>query len=257
MIENPTTVQGLINNAGFRNWAKGESMPQSESWNNWAHESPENEKLAKEGIKLVNAMSFKKHELDVFHKAKMWSEIENGTKKGSRSIFSKPVLRWAATLLLVGFVGVLYQHFNQDNLEYHTAFGEVMDVELEDGTHVHLNANSQLVVYNTILTGFQREVDLQGEAFFEVNKKSEDGQSVTFTVNTSKSSLEVLGTQFNVNTWGEATEVVLTEGMVKVKADFSRVPILMNPGEKVTLSDNEQYSEKVNTLFYTDWMAGK
>ena len=187
----------------------------------------------------------------------MWSEIEEQTQKNQSKFLSTPMLRWAATILLAGFVGVLYQYLGQNNLEYQTAFGEMRDVELEDGTMVHLNANSNLIVHRTWLAGFQREVDLKGEAFFEVAKKTENSENVTFRVNTSKSSIEVLGTQFNVNTWDELTEVVLTEGQVKVKANFSRAPILMSPGEKVSISDNQQFREKVNTLFYTDWMAGK
>ena len=49
MIKSPNTVQELINDPSFRAWAKDTSMPQSESWNKWVNENPENQNLAKEG----------------------------------------------------------------------------------------------------------------------------------------------------------------------------------------------------------------
>ncbi len=87
-------------------------------------------------------------------------------------------------------------------------------VVLPDGTNLWLNAGSQ-VRYSIPFSRATREIELTGEAFLDVVKKA----ATPFIVNTGNASVEVLGTQFNVNAYPESgkIEVALKEGKVKFR----------------------------------------
>lgn len=91
--------------------------------------------------------------------------------------------------------------------------GEKATILLPDGTKVHLNALSSLS-YPTLFGRGNREVELTGEAFFEVTHNREK----PFIVHTSSLSVKVLGTTFNVYApeAGDYCETTLVEGRVEI-----------------------------------------
>lgn len=109
-----------------------------------------------------------------------------------------------------------------------TAMGETYAVILPDGTKVWLNAASSLK-FDPQLHSHLRVVELTGEAYFEVSKDAKR----PFIVISEGQQLEVLGTHFNVNTYGDehhGTVTSLLEGSVKVNGkEGSRV---LKPGER-------------------------
>jgi transmembrane sensor len=111
--------------------------------------------------------------------------------------------------------GLSYTSSDAIPLTFHTLStprGGKYSVRLPDGTRVWLNAASTLH-YPTSFTGAaNREVELKGEAYFEVAKDAAHPFRVRVD---DKAGVEVLGTQFNVNAYAEA-RVVLVEGKVKV-----------------------------------------
>lgn len=89
---------------------------------------------------------------------------------------------------------------------------------LNDGTKVHLNSMSSLRFPLTFEAG-KREVELAGEAYFEVNKTGHP-----FTVSTQGMQIEVLGTTFNISAYpGEEYQATLVSGSVKVTPGRDRV----------------------------------
>ena len=118
-------------------------------------------------------------------------------------------------------------------LNYNTItipMGGEFKVILSDGTKVWLNAGSSLH-YPVAFVGNARRVSLSGEAYFEVAKQA--GKS--FVVEAGDAEIQVLGTHFNVNAYGDenAVRTTLAEGIVKVsKAGESR---LLKPGEQASL----------------------
>lgn len=118
-------------------------------------------------------------------------------------------------------------------LNYNTItipMGGEFKVILSDGTKVWLNAGSSLH-YPVAFVGNARRVSLSGEAYFEVAKQA--GKS--FVVEAGDAEIQVLGTHFNVNAYGDenAVRTTLAEGAVKVsKAGESR---LLKPGEQASL----------------------
>lgn len=124
-----------------------------------------------------------------------------------------------------------------------------IEVTLCDNTRVWLNASSTLK-YPNEFQGKQRNVYLDGEAYFEVVKNT----AHPFVVHTQKAEIEVLGTHFNVNVSQESPCVTtLVEGCVKVKGR-KKDSVIIYPGQQVVAHDmGEMEVRMVNTRFYTAW----
>jgi len=119
-----------------------------------------------------------------------------------------------------------------------TPRGGEYKLELADGTHVWLNSETSIRFPSTFNTGTRSVELLAGEVYFEVSKKIVDGKTVPFEVLIKKQKIEVLGTAFNVKSYGSAQETITTvsEGTVAVKSIDSNQEIL----EKVILHEGGQ-----------------
>jgi ferric-dicitrate binding protein FerR (iron transport regulator) len=107
--------------------------------------------------------------------------------------------------------------------------GSKCEMILPDGTHVWLNSDSRLII-NTDYNRNTREVQITGEAYFEVAKNPD----IPFIVNASAIQIKALGTAFNVFVNDDVVETSLEEGMVELTHDsYKSEPLLMVPGEHV------------------------
>lgn len=128
--------------------------------------------------------------------------------------------------------------------------GASFERSLVDGTRVVINASTELS-YPKMFEGNQREVELLGEAYFEVAHDA----SAPFVVNTPSGSIEVLGTHFNVVAESDKTTVTLAEGSVRLH--FGDREFLMKPGEHARIRSNGEIDVRhVNTENYTSWSTG-
>lgn len=128
-------------------------------------------------------------------------------------------------------------HINQGGLQIvdqrpvqytlETPRGGQYNLTLTDGTKVWLNAASELQ-YPSIFTGNTREVTLTGEAYFEVN----DNPAKPFIVRTSRQRIRVLGTQFNVQAYGDEKTAVTTLVRGKVAIRSEQKEVILQPGEQ-------------------------
>ncbi len=112
-----------------------------------------------------------------------------------------------------------------------TPRGGEYQVVLPDGSKVWLNAASSLH-FPTAFAGNQREVELTGEAYFEVTRNKDK----PFRVKVGDMRINVLGTQFNVNAYADADAIKasLLEGSIKItKGNTSD---LLRPGEQAVLN---------------------
>lgn len=137
-------------------------------------------------------------------------------------------------------------------------YGKRFEVQLSDGTRVHLNAGTSLKYPVKFINGKNRQVFLNGEAFFNVTSDKEH----PFVVNAETLNIEVFGTEFNVSAYPEdtTTDVVLVEGSVGLYSEEKSLKevITIVPGTKGSLDKNENRisTEKVNIEIYTQWMKG-
>ncbi|MFV5696869.1 FecR family protein [Flavobacterium sp. ZT3R17] len=151
-----------------------------------------------------------------------------------------------------------------EKLVYNTIkipYGKRFELELSDGTIVHLNSGTTLKYPVRFIAGENRQVFLDGEAFFDVTKDKKH----PFIVNADNLNIRVLGTHFNVSSYPEdnLTDVVLVEGSVGLytaneKFDANKNTIL-KPGYKGSFNrkDNHIETKPVITDVYTSWMEGR
>lgn len=121
--------------------------------------------------------------------------------------------------------------------------GSKSKVELPDGTQVWLNADSKLT-YGQNFSGNTREVNLTGEAYFDVAHATspETGQRIPFIIHTNSIDIKVLGTAFNVRSYpGEkTTETALIRGSVEVTLHNNPDKrIILKPDEKLVVSNGD------------------
>lgn len=154
-------------------------------------------------------------------------------------------------------------HFQQNEavkkkVEQHTIYvpkGGEYELLLADGSKVFLNSESKLV-FPSHFEESTRQVELTGEAYFDVKKDSKP-----FIVKTSGMQIEVLGTSFNVNAYPDNASIntTLVEGSVKVHVPNNPETFVLVPENNLTLhkSSNEISIQKVNTEIYTAWVKGE
>ena len=153
-------------------------------------------------------------------------------------------------------------HLNQTQyLSLNTPCGGEYQAVLSDGTKVWLNADSYLK-YPVDFDKDKRVVELEGEAYFEVAKMN----GKPFIVKTQNQEVKVLGTHFNINSYGyeEGIKTTLLEGSVmisrKVKSGATETlqSQMLVPGEQSFVSQNlkEISVKKVNTIEAIDWKEG-
>ncbi|GAA3923486.1 DUF4974 domain-containing protein [Chitinophaga oryziterrae] len=119
--------------------------------------------------------------------------------------------------------------------------GQVLHLRLPDGTLVHLAPKS--TIRYPAKAG--REIILEGEAFFEVNKDAHH----PFSVRAGKLSVNVLGTRFNVSD----TAVSLVDGKVQVTVDEKAYTL--TPGRQLRYKDGRYYEQVYDVDDVTGWAS--
>lgn len=129
------------------------------------------------------------------------------------------VIRVAAIFMVIALTGLIavlcFGNFEQNEQialkEVITEKGQRVQIHLEDGSRIQLNADSK-IIYPEYFETAKRTVQLTGEAYFEVNRDNRP-----FFVYTDGVAIEILGTEFNVKAYGdESVQVVVAEGKVRV-----------------------------------------
>ena len=207
------------------------------------------------------------------------SYLKDGKTHSYRPVAYRKWLKVASSAAAVIFLAAIYLFlFNQDNqkLTYvDTPYGSTKTVQLPDGSTVILNANSRLAYDAEGRAQGNREVWLEGEAFFSVTHTVDDQR---FIVHANQVDVEVLGTEFNVKNRRSKTQIVLNTGKVKLTANIEEnegeVPsakdgigsnvaaekvVIMQPGELVEFSEEtRQFETKiVSPEKYSAWVGNE
>jgi hypothetical protein len=131
--------------------------------------------------------------------------------------------------------------------------GKRYKLKLSDKTIVHLNSKTTMK-YPVEFSGKIRNVQLvSGEAFFEVAKNDKP-----FILNFGTSKIKVLGTKFNVKSYGveKYEHVTLEEGSISL--NNSKNEIQMVPNQQVVIDKNDlsMKIEIVDAGLYSAWRTG-
>ena len=136
-----------------------------------------------------------------------------------------------------------------------TPKGGQYQVNLPDGTQVWLNAGSVLR-FPTRFAGRERQVDLQGEAYFEVA----ENKAMPFRVLSDHQVVEVVGTHFNVDAYGDEglVKTTLLEGAVRIRHRQHRQARLLQPGQQALVREagREIAVQAVDTEEAVAWKNG-
>jgi len=180
-----------------------------------------------------------------------WDEVQAKITRGETSS-ARPVIRFswrpllsvaAAAAIIVGLI-VLWP--NQSLRQVAAQAGARQIVSLPDQSQVDLNAGSTISFSDPWQS--EREVKLEGQAFFEVMKGGR------FNVVTPNGVVEVLGTSFDVFARDHRFVVECRTGKVKVTSNRQEVDIL--PGYRAEIIDGQLTVSEFD-LIRGDWRSGE
>lgn len=203
-------------------------------------------------------------EIESIDMPRAFQRIRIKRKKEQRAKLYNKFLRYAAFLtlpLMLASLTLAFLHFrqplvNEQYAEVTAVMGSVIRYELPDHSVVWLNAGSSLR-YPTTFKDEHRNVELKGEAYFEVQAD----RKRPFYVNTPGGlTVYVYGTRFNVSAYAEDDhiETVLEKGRVNVITP-NRENIVLLPGEQLHYDkhNGELLKNKVDVYEKVAWKDGK
>ncbi|MDF1575891.1 MAG: FecR domain-containing protein [Bacteroidales bacterium] len=169
----------------------------------------------------------------------VWDHLEKQlTREEASPVLVRPLLprrQWlamAASFLLLLSVSAFLRFYT---VKTFCPEGVHTSLQLPDGSDVELNASTRLS-YHPYWWFISREVKLEGEAFFSVEKGK------IFRVVSSFATTEVLGTTFNVFARGRDYMVTCHTGRVRVSESISGSSINLSPSERSVLKPSGGFS---------------
>lgn len=123
-------------------------------------------------------------------------------------------------------------------------------IKLPDGTEVYLNS-ATVLSFPTAFTGSKREISINGEAFLSVARDARH----PFIVHLPHGSVEVLGTEFNMNSYDSGVvKVALVGGVVNMKAGGHA--LALKPGLEGVYRKGELYTQPFDKQSTLGWRRG-
>lgn len=205
----------------------------------WLHESEENRRIARQ-IEMLYMATDTLNVMKQVDTEKALTKVRRRMKKRKEVVWWTWAQRVAAALFLPLLGAYLIEHYAQTDtiqmLEARTSPGMTAKVILPDSSIVHLNSDSRLRYPSSFRGEEERKVELQGEAFFDVQKNPEQ----QFIVSTSREAqVRVFGTRFNVEAYSEDPDITVTLVDGRVGFDYPLKKevkeLRLTPGEKVVL----------------------
>ena len=241
-----------VEDNSFLEWVNSGFNKHHEKWSA-IHNNPEEKEEVDLAIEMVQMLDFEVESIAPQKKSELFNRINDTIKEvpfekknKERRLISRR--QFGALGLAASFVLLLTVFWpSNDLLNIQTQLGEFTEHTLPDNSTVSINAKSNLT-YNSNNFKGNRQLQLDGEAFFDVEKGS------SFKVNTALGSVEVLGTSFNVFSRDSNFKVVCETGKVRVSSSSSD-EVILEPGESCSLIDNKLVKAKRN-FSSNSWTKG-
>lgn len=196
---------------------------------------------------------------------RLWARIEENASPDRREIKATTrKMSWlykvaAVMLLLLGLSGLYYltqDYSKEELLTLQSGSKSIQTVELSDGTIVKIGPNSKFT-YPKQFKKNVRTVKVDGQCFFDVKKDTQK----PFIVHTENMDVTVLGTQFEVFSYGQENkvEVILLSGKVEVETSTylteDNKTINLYPNQKMVLDkkDGSMHIEQIDAARYLAW----
>ena len=257
----------LLMDDRFRDWVKLPTLERNRYWEQRLQDHPEERAAVEQARLVLQHLDFKKsQQIDragILERALAQAQATSSHLPQEAPHSAAPVRSsrpwyWAAAASLVGLALVLgYWLLTPSMQTYTTAYGESKRMLLPDSSVAVLNANSTLSYPLDWEAKGPRRVTLSGEAFFSVTHQQDHRK---FIVQANELTIEVLGTEFNVNHRRGETEVVLQTGSIRLDWSVSEdsaqeANMVIAPGEMVVYSQEQKdvRREVVNPTLYSSW----
>ncbi len=162
-----------------------------------------------------------------------------------------PLFRIVAVILVFISLGITGMFIFNNKEQKIVAYNKVKETKLPDNTEVSVNKNSE-IIFDKNFNKKERKVKLKGEAFFKVAKNKEK----PFIIKAESFYVEVLGTQFYVNSDYKNRQVIVKEGTVAVyQYEDKHDKIILHAGDKVVFDKKENRLRKIenNDPNYLSW----
>ena len=246
------TVEDFCKDPTFIQWVIRPTPELNQFWQVFMAQHPHkitDVQMATDYIKTIQFREIDPPEADLARlKQRIWDDIDHPVRDhpvrampvdldGTGRViqwYQRPYWAAAAVVFLISLLGIAWWQYNA-GVSYQTAYGKIQKIRLTDGSVVTLNANSTLRVAKNLAENPVREVWLDGEAYFTIAKR----KGAKFIVHTAEAQVEVLGTEFDVNSRRAQTNVVLHEGKVQLTAN-NAAPVVMKPGDMATVTPQSQ-----------------
>jgi len=216
----------------------------------WLDKDPENVRLFKN---FVGHWKLSDFDVDLL-KHKVWQKMPHQEKERKIFKLNRNWLKVAATIVAIfglsiyffsdqfSGVGQMTIAENPELIEKVAERGQKLTLKLPDGSMVKLNADSR-ISYLSNFGDESREIELTGEAFFEVERD----ETKPFKVLSGDLEVEVLGTSFNVNAYPDqqAASVAVRTGKVSVSNSAKTLGTVLVKQEKLIFSNaNGSFSKE-------------
>jgi transmembrane sensor len=249
-MENNMRLEDLILNQSFCDFVSGKKDA-SEYWNKWIASHPENKEEFDQAVMILKVLLNPRKRKAPVDKNKSLDDLLKSIKheRNNSRKFKINGLRWlqVAAIFIIVFISSVVWIRNKKTIskeapaytEIIVPVGEKAQVVLSDNTHVWINSGSRFR-YPVKYGSANREVFLEGEAYFDVTKQN----GKLFVVNTKDVKIKVLGTAFNVKSYAldKNVETTVVRGLVKVESASSQInSVYVNPNEKaIYVKENRQ-----------------
>jgi ferric-dicitrate binding protein FerR (iron transport regulator) len=225
---------------------------------NWRNSSAENELYAKQLEAIWQNANESDADIDV---NAAWNKVEPRLKTQAPIFKLNTLMKIAASVTLVFTIGLVLFKVYVVNTDFTTitANNEKQKVVLPDGSIAWLNKNSVISFSNN--QDKERNVILNGEAFFEVVKNPEK----PFIITSKNAVTQVLGTSFNLIAFDTAQTVKLSvaTGKVSFKSTKTNLMQIVTANEaalinstglnnKLSQFDINEITWKENKLIFND-----
>ncbi|MRG49009.1 DUF4974 domain-containing protein [Chitinophaga sp. SYP-B3965] len=139
-----------------------------------------------------------------------------------------------------------------ERAELYVPEGQVYKVTLQDGTEIFINSATTVSFPTSFMNSKNREVTIKGEAYLNVAQ----APNRPFIVKADKVTVEVLGTEFNVNSYKEKRiEVALVNG--KIRFNAGNRSAILQPGEVAIDMENGIHTRKFYANDLLSWRKGQ
>lgn len=219
----------------------------------WCGESPENRKIL-EQLYYILFVSERNSVMNAVDTEVSLAKLKLAIRKKENKVTQNALTHcWrrsvgVAAAFFVGIIlsgGITWGLLSSKLSDYTvlTTTGQRAQTILPDGSKVWLNASTKLVYHNSLWSS-EREIDLSGEAYFEVAHE----EHAPFIVNSKQIKTCVLGTKFNVRAREDENRVVTTllQGAVQMESPITMDNgYLLKPGQTLEINTTTYQTELI------------